>query len=233
MLTLRDLVLGFVLLDWDGTIIDTTEPGIDLIEILARERGLHFTEETREILNRTWGAPGYLLLSGAFGFSEEEGHAFYDDWCALEARVQLEEGKCLLYPGAEATLQNFRVLEKLLGLNTSRPEKAIGAVTHRLNVQQYFDHIAFKGSCAYHKPDPRSFSPLLDHFGAKGLSKENCIWVGDTPADVEAGLAAEITTFAVRTGRFRYENPEKLHPDFVIDSLGDLIPRMRDLGWRE
>lgn len=232
MLTLHDLVLKFILLDWDGTLIDTTEPGIDLVEIIALSRGLPFTGETREYLRRTWGKPGYLLLADAFEISEDEGHSFYKDWCALEAKVQLEEGKCLLYPGTVPTLQDFRERGKLLGLNTSRPGDSIEAVTLRMNVRKHFEHIAYRGLTEFHKPDPRSMEPSLAHFATMGFTKENCVWVGDTPADVEVGIAAGLVTFAVQTGCFLYEEPKGLHSDFVINTVADLIPRMRDLGWR-
>ena len=65
-----------------------------------------------------------------------------------------------------------------------------------------------------------------------GAKPEDCLFVGDAPADMEAGRRAGVKTCAVRYGYGKPEDMARFEPDYWIDDLralaGSLGKRCRD-----
>jgi len=83
---------------------------------------------------------------------------------------------------------------------------------------QFFDHVQGTDGFAY-KPAP---DVLLRAIAALDAKPEDCLFVGDSETDMEAGRRAGIRVCAVRYG---YGDPAALakwQPDFWIDNLGEL-----------
>jgi HAD superfamily hydrolase (TIGR01509 family) len=82
----------------------------------------------------------------------------------------------------------------------------------------FFDHV--QGTDGFpHKPAPDVIFKSLDAFGAR---PEECLLVGDSGADMEAGRRAGVRTCAVTYG---YGDPAELRkwsPDYWIDDLREL-----------
>ncbi len=71
----------------------------------------------------------------------------------------------------------------------------------------------------YRKPSPRF---ILETLAARGLDPAQCWMVGDSAADVRAGLAAGIRAAAVRTGR--------VPPDAITEAQAGQVPVFDDFG---
>jgi phosphoglycolate phosphatase len=120
-----------------------------------------------------------------------------------------------LYPGvAEA-------LESLGGRKTTATTKGTPtarAVLEQFGLLPYFEHV--QGTDGFPcKPAP---DVLIRSIAALGASPEECLFVGDSETDMEAGRRAGIKTCAVRYG---YGNPEALakwQPDYWISDLREL-----------
>jgi phosphoglycolate phosphatase-like HAD superfamily hydrolase len=82
----------------------------------------------------------------------------------------------------------------------------------------FFDHV--QGTDGFPaKPEP---DVLLKSIAALGARPEDCLFVGDSPADMEAGRRAGIRTCAVRWG---YGDPEEMarwEPDYWVDHPAEL-----------
>jgi len=83
----------------------------------------------------------------------------------------------------------------------------------------FFDHV--QGTDGFPcKPAPDVIIAALDALGA---DREQCLMVGDSPADMEAGRRAGVKICAVRYG---YGDPAKLaawEPDHWISDLRELV----------
>jgi phosphoglycolate phosphatase len=122
-----------------------------------------------------------------------------------------------VYPGvAEAlgTLGGRKATATTKGTPTTR------AVLEQFGLLPYFDHVQGTDGFAC-KPEPEV---VLRSVAALGAKPEDCLFVGDSETDMEAGRRAGVRTCAVRYG---YGNPVQLakwEPDYWISDLRELGP---------
>jgi HAD superfamily hydrolase (TIGR01549 family) len=121
-----------------------------------------------------------------------------------------------LYPGVKEALASLGG-KKATATTKGTPTTRI--VLELFGLLGYFDHV--QGTDGFpHKP-----APDVIHAGLKalGMRAEECLLVGDSDTDMEAGRRAGVKTCAVRYG---YGNPEKLakwQPDYWISDLRELL----------
>jgi HAD superfamily hydrolase (TIGR01509 family) len=117
-----------------------------------------------------------------------------------------------LYPGvpeALAALAGRKSTATTKGTPTTR------AVLEQFGLLRYFDHVQGTDGFPY-KPAPDVILTAMDALGAR---PEECLMVGDSPADMEAGKRAGVQTCAVRYGYAKPEDLARFSPDFWIDDL--------------
>ena len=64
--------------------------------------------------------------------------------------------------------------------------------------------------------------PILRSLDAVGGKVEECLFVGDSPADMEAGRRAGVKICAVRYGYGKPEELARWNPDYWVDDLREL-----------
>ncbi len=121
-----------------------------------------------------------------------------------------------LYPGvAEA-------LEALPGRKSTATTKSTAGtrlVLEHFGLSRHFDHVQGSDGIAY-KPAPDVVLAAL-----KGLASapEECLFVGDSPADMEAGRRAGVKICAVRYGYGDPAGLAKWQPDHWVSDLRELV----------
>jgi HAD superfamily hydrolase (TIGR01509 family) len=103
---------------------------------------------------------------------------------------------------------------------TTKGTPTTRAVLEQFGLIQYFDHVQGTDGFPY-KPAP---DVILTALAALGARPEDCLMVGDSPADMEAGKRAGVKTCAVRYGYGKPEDLARFAPDFWIDDLRKLAP---------
>ena len=120
-----------------------------------------------------------------------------------------------LYTGAREAL---RSLGGRKGTATTKGTPTTRQVLSQFGLIQYFDHV--QGTDGFPcKPAPDVLLRSLDALGAK---REECLFVWDSAADMEAGRRAGVKICAVRYG---YGDPEHLsrwEPDYWVSDLREL-----------
>lgn len=120
-----------------------------------------------------------------------------------------------VYPGVKEGL------ERLGGRKSTATTK--GTPTTRLVLElfgllPFFHHV--QGTDGFPaKPAPDVIFTSLAGLGAR---PEDCLLVGDSPADMEAGRRAGVKTCAVRYGYGDHEEMRRWSPDYWIDDLREL-----------
>lgn len=191
-----------VLLDLDGTLIDTAPDLAGAANALRDERGmppLPFEELRNQC---SFGARG--MLRAALGL--EAGHGDYDS-----ARQQfLERYRARL----TAESRPFAGMRK--ALSTLADHGVVwGVVTNKVEAYALplMDALAFEprpacviggDSAGAPKPDP---APLFLGCKHAGLTPQNTVYVGDSDRDITAGHAAGMRTIGVRYGYFEPDEP--------------------------
>ncbi len=71
------------------------------------------------------------------------------------------------------------------------------------------------------KPDPEMVNLAINKIRC---NPNDCVMIGDSPADIKAGKAAGTRTIAVSSLEHSPESFKALHPDMILKVIGDLLP---------
>ncbi|MGA2434361.1 MAG: HAD family hydrolase [Bryobacteraceae bacterium] len=116
-------------------------------------------------------------------------------------------------PEALAALGGRKATATTKGTPTTR------AVLERFGLIQYFDHVQGTDGFPF-KPAPDVILASADALGAR---LEDCLLVGDSPADMEAGRRAGVKTCAVRYGYGGLAELARWEPDYWVSDLRELL----------
>ena len=101
---------------------------------------------------------------------------------------------------------------------TTKGTPTTRAILAQFGLIEYFDHVQGTDNIPC-KPAP---DVILAALSALGVSPEDCLMVGDSPADMEAGRRAGVKICAVRYGYGNREQMARFEPDYWIDDLRSL-----------
>jgi len=142
-----------------------------------------------------------------------------EEWVRQYRAIYLGRGhaQTSVYPGVAEALA---ALSGRKGTATTKGTPTTRLVLEQFGLLRYFDHV--QGTDGFpSKPAP---DVILRSMEALGARPEECLMVGDSAADMEAGRTAGIKTCAVLYGYGTRENLARHQPDFWIDDLRELLP---------
>jgi HAD superfamily hydrolase (TIGR01509 family) len=203
------------LFDIDGTLVDSAADIVGAIQEVLAANGRP-TAADFDFLKSSIGSH----LAAPFGDIFPDYNSQQIDELIRQYRViYLARGHRLtrVYPGvpeALAALAGRKSTATTKGTPTTR------AVLEQFGLIQYFDHVQGTDGFPY-KPAP---DVILTALAALGARPEDCLMVGDSSADMEAGKRAGVKTCAVRYGYGKPEELARFAPDFWIDDLRALAP---------
>jgi phosphoglycolate phosphatase len=120
-----------------------------------------------------------------------------------------------IYPGVA---EGLAALGGRKSTATTKGSPTTKLILEQFGLLQYFEHV--QGTDGFPcKPAPDVIWTALKALGA---NPEDCLFVGDSPADMEAGKRAGVKTCAVRYGYGKTEEMAKFSPDFWVDDLREL-----------
>ena len=193
--------------DIDGTLLDSAP------DIAGAVSEVYPVPE--EVVRRYIGRP----LADMFAdFCPQATEAEIERLCGLYRERYRERGHraTRVYPAIAETLA---ALAGRKSTATTKSTATAAAVLDLFGLRRYFDHVQGTDNGRY-KPDP---AILLEAAGALGVDPGECLMVGDSPADIEAGRRAGMRTCAVAWG---YGDPAELRawqPDLWIDQPQQLL----------
>jgi phosphoglycolate phosphatase len=143
-----------------------------------------------------------------------------DDLIAQYRKIYLGRRHTLtrVYPGVPEALT---ALGGRKGTATTKGTPTTRAVLEQFGLLPHFDHV--QGTDGFPcKPAP---DVLFTALKAMGATPEECLFVGDSCADMEAGKRAGVKTCAVRYGYGKAEALACLEPDYWVSDLRELVAR--------
>jgi phosphoglycolate phosphatase len=215
--------LAAILLDLDGTLLDTAEDISAALNRALAERHLAAlaTAQVRDLIGR--GAP--LLIARAverLGLSVDAAEQaaltqrFYFHYEQLHV---LDESNARPYPGVAAGLESLRALGLRLAVVTNKQRHFAVGLLQRLQLSPWIELVVGGDSCERRKPDPQ---PLLFACNALRVEPTQALMVGDSMNDVLAARAAGLPVVCVPYGYNEGSDPRTLACDAFIESLADL-----------
>ena len=123
------------------------------------------------------------------------------------------------YPGATDTIRLAKQAGYLTGVVTSKSRRGTMLSLEFLQLISDFDVIITADDVTEHKPKP---APVWAALKALDISPDQALFVGDSPFDILAGLAAGVRTIGVTWGMANGELLRACNPDFMVDNWDEL-----------
>lgn len=140
-----------------------------------------------------------------------------DDLIASYRTLYLARGHSQTKPYAGA-LEGLQALGGKKGTATTKGTPTTRAILEQFQFLPYFDHV--QGTDGFPcKPEP---DVLLRSLAALDARPEDCLFVGDSAADMEAGRRAGVKICAVRYGYGDPADMARWEPDYWISDLREL-----------
>jgi phosphoglycolate phosphatase len=207
-----------VLVDLDGTLVDTAPDIAEAVNRMLRDRGvppLPFDTIRGFVGN---GVP--TLIRRVLGAS---GGAYRDERLALahfHRHYRETNGRIgRVFPGVREGLEALLQAGYRLGCVTNKPQAPTTALLDLHGLAPWFDVVVAGDALPRMKPDP---APLLHACRALHASPAHCVLAGDSVVDVAAARAAQMRVFIVRYGYPGAGGHEAMQCETFIDSLEEL-----------
>jgi pyrophosphatase PpaX len=206
-----------VLFDWDGTLLDSFHADSSAYIAMFREMGV------------TWGleelahhySPNWYDVYRAAGLPEQH-------WSAADAawRKHYSGFRPKLISGARKVLTAVGRRYKL-GLVTSGDRDRVLRQLREFRLTKSFHARVCSGDTEHKKPHP---GPLNFALQCIGLEAAHCVYVGDSPEDVQMAKSAHVRVIGV-LGPFPTEKRLRASkPDLLLKSIADLPAALKQLA---
>ena len=203
-------MIRLIILDFDGTIADTSRIIIDTIQATLRELGLPF--RTREQCASRIGLPLHEVFSTLVPLDDAMTAA-----CAATYRRLFAEnnvaGAVSAFPNVIETIKALKARGVLLSIATSRSRGTLTQFLRDMGVLECFSYIVCAEDVVHAKPDPE---PVLKTLRALQVAADEALVVGDAPYDIMMGNRAGTKTCAVTYGNGTVEELMAAKPDWMI-----------------
>jgi pyrophosphatase PpaX len=205
-----------VLFDWDGTLIDSYHADSQAYLAMFRELGLLWGLEE---LTKHY-SPDWYTVYRAAGIPESRWGEADRLWRAYYVKHPSK-----LMTGARRVLRQL-ARRHALGLVTSGDRDRVTRQLRAFALTRMFRARVCGGDTSEKKPHPE---PLLMALKKMKLDAEDCVYVGDTPEDLEMARAAGMRAIAV-IGPFPTEQRLRASkPQFMLEKLTDLPALLKTL----
>jgi phosphoglycolate phosphatase len=188
-----------ILLDFDGTLVDTAPDFIDALNRLLAERG--HPEVPQQAFRNLAGDGAKRLFLRAL---EHVGAPL-----PAEAELMPEVQRLIAYyyevmtvrtrpfPGVVETLRGLRAGGARLAVCTNKPQASTDALIRHFGLEALFDAVLGGDTVRAKKPDPLH---LHDALARLGRAPGQAVMVGDSATDVAAARAAAVPVVVVAYG---------------------------------
>jgi phosphoglycolate phosphatase len=208
--------LDGVLFDWDGTLIDSYAADSSAYLAMFREMGIPWGLKE---LARHYSPNWYRVYRAA-----KLPRARWDD-ADRAWRAQYAKHSPKLISGARTVLTRLARVHHL-GLVTSGDRDRVTRQLRQFRLTRVFAARVCSGDTPEKKPHP---APLRLALRQLSLEPSACVYVGDTPEDLEMAKRAGVRAIAVLGPFPTEERLRAARPDFLLESIRDLPEVLKSL----
>jgi len=201
-----------VLFDLDGTLIDTVE----LIRVSFR----HATEVVLgaalpdELTMANVGQPLRTQFEDLAPGRADELVRVY-----REFNWEHHDRMATAYPGTRSTLEALAARGVRMGVVTSKGTEGARRGLDLFGLTDFFEVIVSADDVPLHKPHPY---PLRAAASSMGVALEYCVYIGDSPHDMQAAVSGGAIAVAALWGAFRADDVLAPGPAYALHEIGEL-----------
>ena len=206
--------------DLDGTLTDTLESLVFSVNTSLEEMGL---EKISEDQCRTFvGNGARYLMESALKAAGDEGASRIEEGMLVYGRVFNENCtyRVVPYEGICSLLKQMKEAGMKLAVLSNKPHKQTVAVVESVFGKEMFSYIQGQCENIRRKPEPDGVFYILEQLG---ISKEECLYVGDSEVDVLTGNNAGLKNISVTWGFRSREWLEDAGAENIIDRPEELL----------
>ena len=214
-----------ILVDLDGTLVDTAPDLVAVLNKLLKDRGrppVPYAIARNEVSN---GALGLLRL----GFPQRSGDAELEP-LRLEFLEVYTRDVCInsrLFNGLDSILSKLHEDSTPWGIVTNKPHSMTVPLLEKLDLPNPPGCVVSGDRLPQRKPHP---APLRLGAEELGIDAERCVYVGDARRDIDAGRAAGMVTIAAAYGYIRAgDDPAQWGASALIRRPGELLEAVNGL----
>jgi pyrophosphatase PpaX len=209
---MQEPVFDAVVFDLDGTLVDSVE--LIIVSFQHAVRTVLGREISREDSVVWVGRP---LREQMVMLSPEHADELVDVYREFNHR---EHDRMLtLYDGILHLLQRLKEAGAKTGLVTSKSRYTTQLAFNLTGIDKYLDATVCADESSANKP---SGDPILRCLELLVTEPSDAVYVGDSPADIQAARAAKVHSIAVAWGVFAPEVLEAEKPDELVHTVSDL-----------
>ncbi|MDH5460003.1 MAG: HAD family hydrolase [Candidatus Bathyarchaeota archaeon] len=204
-----------ILLDLDGTIVDSREAYLEAVKAAFTAIGqktvnAKIATEIPRKLEQNLSINNIIKGADAQKFLDAYLNAYYKA-TAIKAKP---------IPSVSETLKKLSQKAKL-ALTTMRyvPKENVLNELENFGLAKYFQSVITALDTHFPKPSPEALMRCAEQLS---VPISQCAVVGDSVADVRAGKTAGAKTVAVLSGIFTREELEREKPDLILKSINEL-----------
>jgi phosphoglycolate phosphatase len=210
-----------IVFDLDGTLVDSVpDLTIAINKMLAAVQQTTYTEDQV----RQWvGNGAEILIKRALTGTLEPIEVPQNLAQAISLFDQFYSAKVCdkskLYSGVIEGLEALKMAGISMACVTNKPEKFTLPLLEHLGLKDYFQFIASGDSYPVMKPAPL---PLLEAAKFFSVDVRQCLMVGDSISDIQAGKRAGFKTAVVSYGYAGKYTLDELEADYKLDRIDQL-----------
>ncbi len=208
-------VVKIAILDFDGTLGDTTAVIIRTMQATISELGL--PARTDEECAAMIGLRLIEIPPVLFPECDLEGELYASTYRKLFKEFNTD-GAVELYPNVIETLKALNERGIKLTIASSRSRSTLVQYVENLGLSSIITYVLGADDVKQGKPHPEAVNMTLEHFGFKA---DEAIVVGDTIFDIEMGQNAGTRCCGVTYGNGSRESLSKA--DYIIDDFAHLL----------
>lgn len=91
----------------------------------------------------------------------------------------------------------------------------------RLGLSAAIPYLISRDDVTNFKPDPE---PLIKAMALIGRTPDQCVYIGESPFDIQAGVKSGAYVAAVASGNWSVESLLECGPDVLLDDISELLP---------
>lgn len=209
-----------VLFDLDGTLLHTAPDITAAVNQMLAGRRLPALPEAQ--VTRLIGRGSPVLIERVFnvlGVPMTPGERLV----ALQSFQECYEGivgtRARPFPGVTEALDALRNMDLKLAVVTNKYHRFAIRLLQQFHLSPLFDLVIGGDTLEVRKPNPL---PILHACDCLDVPVGQCLYIGDSPIDVEAARAAGMPVFCVTHGYREGQPAGALACDGLIDSLADV-----------
>lgn len=205
--------------DLDGTLTDTLESMTRSVNLTLEEMGLPVItlDQCREFV----GSGARKLMERTLKTCGDEELVRIEEAMKIYGRVFAENCTYHVkpYDGIEEMLKELKEKGIYLAVLSNKPDGQARNVIHTFFGDELFEYVQGQKEEIPRKPDPAAVFAIMEK---AGVSREECVYIGDSDVDMHTGKNAGVKTVGVSWGFRSKEVLQETGADVIIDHPKEL-----------